>query len=435
MSRATIAALATGRPPSAVAIIRISGGLAWSSVAALLTEPLPAPRLMSLRQLRDPRFHHDLDQALVVVFAASSSSTGEDVAELHLHGGVAVIGDVLDALTALPGVRLAEAGEFTRRAFENGKLDLAQVEGLADLISAETSVQRQQALALAGGALGRLAEQWREQLIGVLAQAEAALDFAEDEADVAERLVESTTATLRELAVELAELIADAKRAVRIREGLTIVVVGPPNVGKSSLVNALTLREAAIVTPFAGTTRDPIEVALDLGGVAASLIDTAGIRETDDLVEVEGIKRTRARAAAADLVLLVVEPDTETPPRSIGQWIICNKIDLAGGARLSECDFSVSARTGVGVGTLLAALESWAATIARPGQPALLARIRHHVAFGDAATAILEAADTSDALLRAEGLRRAVHALGTVTGSVGVDEVLDRIFSQFCIGK
>ena len=255
MTAATIVALASGRPPAAIAVIRVSGPAALIAAAALAEGRLPEPRRLSLRRLVDPADGAVLDQAMLAVFPGPATATGEDLAELHLHGGQAVIGGVLAALLALPGLRLAEPGEFSRRAFANGRLDLAQVEGIADLIAAETAAQRTQALALTGGVLSRAADGWRDRCIGILAEAEAALDFAEDEADVAERLNEAARSQLHALVTELDALIADAARAARIRDGLTIAVTGPPNAGKSSIVNVLSMRDAAIVTPIAGTTR------------------------------------------------------------------------------------------------------------------------------------------------------------------------------------
>lgn len=351
---------------------------------------------------------------------------------MHLHGGPAVVGDVLDTLTRLADVRLALPGEFTRRAFANDRLDLAQVEGLADLVSAETTGQRQQALALTGGALSRLADSWRERLIGVLAEIESALDFAEDEADVAERLVATSGARLNALAAELDALVADSARAARIRDGLVIVVSGAPNVGKSSLVNALAMRDAAIVTPIAGTTRDAIEVPVDLSGFAAVLIDTAGLRATDDPIEREGIRRARERAAAADLVLYMIDAG-EKPPDGIQGWIVASKSDLFPVAQ--SVDFAVSALTGDGLVDLRGALADWARMVLRPGEPALLGHARHREAFDDAALALRRAAASGDLVLRAEDLRSATQALARVAGRVDVDDVLDRIFSQFCIGK
>ena len=433
MTAATIVALASGRPPSAVAVVRISGPMAWDAVAALLRSPLPPPRRLSLRELWGPDGTAPLDTALVVVFPSPATATGEPLAELHLHGGIAVVDDVLRALTAQVGVRLATAGEFTRRAFDNRRLDLAQVEGLADLIAAETSSPRSQALALTGGALSRLADDWRSRIIAVLADAEAGLDFAEDEADVANRITEASGTALGTIAAALDGLLADAGRAARIRDGLTIVVTGAPNVGKSSLVNALVMRPAAIVAAIPGTTRDLVEVPISLDGIAAVIIDTAGLRDTNDLVEMEGIRRARERAADADLVLHVVDCASALAVAQPG-WTIRNKADLPG-QWTTAVDYHVSALTGAGVGGLREGLSYWAQKRIRPGEPALLANARHRAAFADAAIAVHAAAGSPELVLRAENLRRAAHALGRIAGRVDVDDVLDRIFSQFCIGK
>jgi tRNA modification GTPase len=426
----TIAALASGRPPAALAIIRISGPAALAVVRALAGR-VPPPRRLSLCQLQ-----HDgqlLDEALVAVFPGPASASGEDLAELHLHGGPAVVAGVLDAVISHPGVRLAEPGEYTRRAFANGRMDLAQVEGLADLVNAETASQRDQALALAGGALGRLADHWRDRCLNILAEAEAGLDFAEDEADVAERLDEAAREQLSAMADELASLIADSARAMRIRDGLTIAVTGPPNVGKSSLVNALAMRDVAIVTAIPGTTRDAIEVPIDLNGIAAVLIDTAGLRDTDDPVEAIGIARARARAATADLVLAVASAESPEWAGDAGLRLL-NKCDLASPAVPPDV-LAVSAATGAGLPELRNHLTSWAHSKLRPGEPALLAHARHRAAFADAESALRDAALAPEPVLRAEALRAAAHAFGRIAGRVGVDDVLDRIFSRFCIGK
>ena len=434
MSAATIVALASGRPPSAIAIIRISGPAAWNVVAGLLQGPLPSPRRLSLRQLWTSGGAALLDTAMVVVFPAPATATGEMLAELHLHGGIAVVEDVLTALTSHPDVRLANPGEFTRRAFDNRQLDLAQVEGLADLIAAETSSQRVQALALSGGALSQLADRWRTKLIAILAEAEAGLDFGEDEADVTERIVATSSVTLQALAVALDDLLADSGRAARIRDGLTIVVTGAPNVGKSSLVNALSMRAAAIVTAIPGTTRDLIEVAVNLDGIAAVIIDTAGLRETNDPIEREGISRARARAAAADLVLHVVDSDVAIHENAAA-WTIRNKVDLARQSEPRSSIHQVSALTGTGIASLRKSLADWARATTRPGEPALLANARHRAAFRDAAAAVHRASATSDLVLRSEDLRSAAYAFGRIAGRVGVDDVFDVIFRQFCIGK
>ena len=426
----TIAALASGRPPAALAIIRISGPAAFAVVQALAGR-VPPPRRLSLCRLVDKGVM--LDEALVAVFPGPASASGEDLAELHLHGGPAVVAGVLHAVTAHPGVRLAEPGEYTRRAFANGRMDLAQVEGLADLVSAETASQRDQALALAGGALGRLADSWRERCLNLLAEAEAGLDFAEDEADVAERLDEAARHQLIGMADELAGLIVDSARAMRIRDGLTIAVTGPPNVGKSSLVNALAMRDVAIVTAIPGTTRDAIEVPVDLGGIAAVLIDTAGLRDTDDEVEAIGIARAKARAASADLVISVASAEAPDWPGAGGLRLL-NKCDLARPA-LPAGVLAVSVTTGEGVPALRDWLTNWARDVTRPGEPALLSHARHRAAFADAELSLRDAALAPEPVLRAEVLRTAVHAFGRIAGRVGVDDVLDRIFSRFCIGK
>lgn len=431
MTAATIVALATGRPPAAIAVIRISGPDALAAAAALMSSPLPPPRRLSLRLLSDPADGTALDSAMVAVFPGPATATGENVAELHLHGGGAVISGVLAALLAQPGMRLAEPGEFSRRAFASGRLDLAQVEGLADLIAAETATQRQQALALTGGVLSRTAEAWREHCLGILAEAEAGLDFAEDESDVAERLDEAARLQLQALVVEIEALISDSARAARIRDGLTIAVTGPPNAGKSSIVNALAMRDAAIVTPVPGTTRDPIEVPIDLGGVAAMLVDTAGLRDTDDIVEAEGIRRARVRAADADLVMHIVDTSPTTLPDD--GILVVNKADL--GSIAPHGAFHLSATRGDGVADLRRYLVEWARSATRPGEPALLAHARHREAFSAAAAALSDAANCDDAVLRAESLRQAADAFGRIAGRIGVDDVLDRIFSRFCIGK
>jgi tRNA modification GTPase len=409
----------------------VSGPQSAAALALITRKSLPPPRRLSLRTLVD-QHGATLDQALVVVFPGPDTATGEDLVELHLHGGVAVVSAVMTELVAQPGVRLAEPGEFTRRAFANGRMDLAQVEGLADLIAAETASQRAQALALAGGALSRAAENWRERCLDVLAQAEAGLDFAEEEADVADRLHEAARGELLDLVAELSALIADAARGDRIRQGLTITVIGPPNSGKSSLVNALSRRDAAIVTAIPGTTRDPIEVPIDLDGVAAILIDTAGLRETDDPIEAEGIRRARARAAEADLVLNVMAEAPEQHPPT-GQLII-NKIDLLT-SEVPAYALGVSATRGDGLVALRSWLAKWAAQAVRPGEPPLLSHVRHAAVFADAAAALSDAAATDDPVLRAEGLRLAARTFGRIAGRVDVDDVLDRIFSRFCIGK
>jgi tRNA modification GTPase len=302
--RSTIFALSSGRPPAAIAVIRISGSRAGDALTALGVK-IPEPRRAALARIRDSD-NEIIDEALALWFPGPNSETGEDTAELQLHGGPAVIAATLDALGRIEGLRPAEAGEFTRRAFENGKLDLTAVEGLADLVSAETQGQRRQAFRQMKGLLGNRAETWRQRLIEALALVEARIDFS-DEADVPEELVAPALAIAGELAGEIEAALADGHRGERIREGLVVAIAGPPNAGKSTLLNRLAKREAAIVSPHAGTTRDVIEVHLDLGGMSVTLLDTAGIRETEDPVELEGVRRARERVAGADLVLWLVD--------------------------------------------------------------------------------------------------------------------------------
>src|SRR5664279_4750426 len=336
--RPTIFALSSGRGPSAIAVVRIAGPRAGAALKTL-SGKIPAPRQAALGRVRDPASNDIIDEALILWFPAPHSETGEDVAELQLHGGRAVIAAVLAALGRIEGLRPAEAGEFTRRAFENGKLDLTAVEGLADLVMAETQGQRRQAFRQMKGLLGGRAETWRQRLIQALALVEAGIDFS-DEADVPENLLAPALIIARELETEIAAALTDGGRGERLREGLVVAIAGPPNAGKSTLLNLLAKREAAIVSPYAGTTRDVIEVHLDLAGWPVTLLDTAGIRETDDSVELEGVRRARERAAAADLVLWVVDAGGtgENRPESTKKaqegplnWLIRNKIDLLQG--------------------------------------------------------------------------------------------------------
>ncbi len=427
MARDTIAALASGRPPSAIAVVRVSGPQAFAAVRAV-AGTLPASRRAGLRVLRrdDGAL---LDRALVLTFPGPTSATGEDVAELHLHGGAAVIAAVLEALTAQPGVRLAEPGEFTRRAFDNGRLDLTQVEGMADLIAATTEAQRAQAAAQMQGALAALVNVWRAALLDALALDEAGIDFA-DEGDVGDAGADA--GDLASIMEGMACALMGAARGERLREGLSVVLVGPPNVGKSSLLNALAGREAAIVSAVAGTTRDPVSVDMDLGGVPVTLVDTAGLRESDDPVEVEGVARARARAARADLVLQLSD-DGMFAGEGLRVWTKADVFGQEAGQRDGE--FHVSARTGAGVGELIASLARWAREEVSADEPALVARARQAEALRDAVTCLGEHGAERDAVLRAESLRLAVRALDRLTGGVDVEDVLDRIFSRFCIGK
>lgn len=422
----TIFALSSGRPPAGVAVVRLSGP-ASLGVAERLTGKTLSPRQVILASLRDPDGGL-IDRGYAIAFPAPASFTGEDVVEFQIHGGQAVIAALLDCLAKQPGLRAAEAGEFTRRAFENGKLDLTQAEGLADLIDARTDAQRLLALAQACGGLRDVAERWRAAILALMAEVEAGLDFS-DEEDVD---VSDGTAAIAALHDELASELARAPIGERLRDGLTIAVVGEPNVGKSSLVNILARRSVAIVSPIPGTTRDLIEVALDLGGVPATLIDTAGLRESVDPVEAEGIARARARAAEADLVLHVADAP---PPIALGQLIL-NKCDLT--TRPAGVDsgiLTISAKTGAGIADLEQWLVEWAKAKVPAGEPPLITRRRQRDALIVARESLADAVDAVDPVLRAEYLRLASRALAALVGRVGVEEILGEIFGRFCIGK
>ncbi|KQT46434.1 tRNA modification GTPase MnmE [Methylobacterium sp. Leaf456] len=485
----TIFAPATGFGRAAVSVVRISGPAAGPALDAL-AGTRPEPRRLSLRRLRDPASGTLLDQALVAWLPGPGTATGEDMAELHLHGGTAVRAAVLQALGAVPGCRPAEAGAFTRRAFLNGRLDLTEAEGIADLIDAETEAQRLQALRQLDGALGRQVSAWRDIAIDLLASAEAALDFA-DEGDVDDSGLDAAQAGRAALlSQDIQKTLADGRRGERLREGFCVVLAGPPNAGKSTLLNALAGRDAAIVSEIPGTTRDAIEVRCDLGGLPVVLVDTAGLRDTVDPIETEGVARTRRRIETADLVLRLLpidapEPDGEGGPGTL--WVR-TKVDLAtasteqphpgasriplplagkgrGGGRAEdtsalppaplppssrpgggECSvlpygetaeaLPISAHTGAGLDALLDAIQRKAE--ASLGGDALVTRERHRTALTRAVAhldRVAAAAPDHPPELTAEDLRLAVRALGEVGGHVGVEEMLDRLFAGFCIGK
>jgi tRNA modification GTPase len=518
--RPTIFALSSGRGPAAIAVVRISGARAGDALKALGVK-IPEPRKAGLARVRNPDPLADneiIDEALALWFPAPHSETGEDVAELQLHGGRAVIAAVLAALGRIEGLRPAEAGEFTRRAFENGKLDLTAVEGLADLVMAETQGQRRQAFRQMKGLLGTRAETWRQRLIQALALVEAHIDFS-DEADVQNsangNLLTPALIIARELETEIAVALADGGRGERLREGLVVAIAGPPNAGKSTLLNRLAKREAAIVSPYAGTTRDVIEVHLDLAGWPVTLLDTAGIRDTEDPVELEGVRRARERAAAADLVLWVVDagslpviPGREQSERTRNPetaaelasgfrvpaygrprndelnasapptWLIHNKIDLIEGQTQrsepglldivtsevvfdpnkslknmvknelahkteseptkTELTFNLSAVTGGGFDRLLAQLAHHAEGFLAGAEQAVVTRGRHRRALEEVLAALRRAQGGDVAAredLLAEELRIAARALARLTGQVDVEDILDVIFRDFCIGK
>ena len=455
----TIFAMSSGQGRAGVAVIRISGSRARETLATL-TGSLPKPRLATLKTLAEPASHVPLDQALVLWFPGPASFTGEDTAELHIHGGRAGIAAVLGALGRLPGLRMAGPGEFSCRAFLNGKLDLTQAEGLADLIDAETEAQRAQSLRQTGGALRAIYDGWREHLLDSLAHVEAALDFS-DERDVPETVAQSAWSRAASLLDEIRRHLDDGRRGEILREGFRIVIAGPPNAGKSSLLNALAKRDAAIVSEEAGTTRDVIEVRLDLDGLPVIVSDTAGIRETTGAIEREGIRRTMATIDDADLVLWLTDAtalDTTWPslPASLAPvpganpdppfdkspdqvCLVLNKIDLCPrqADALPARTFALSATTGAGLDALVDFLAGVVRTRIGEHETPVVSRARHRSQLQACARALerfLES-NPADLELRAEDLRQAALALGRITGRVDVEDVLDRLFGSFCIGK
>jgi len=439
----TIYALSSAPGRAGVAVIRVSGPQA-GPVLQVLAGDVPPRRVASLRTLRNPVTGFMLDHALVLWFPAPASFTGEDVAELHVHGGRAVIGGVLSALAAMPGIRPAEAGEFARRAFENGRLDLTAVEGLADLIDAETEAQRQQALRQSDGALARLYEGWREQVILALAEIEADLDFA-DEADVLAFRDRAAVARIADLENAIRSHLEDGHRGEILRDGLRVAIAGPVNAGKSSLLNALARREAAIVSDKPGTTRDVVEVRLDLKGYPVIVSDTAGVRETEEEIEAEGVRRALARAAEAQIVVWVVDgaqPQTAPPPEALQAQkllTVVNKAELLSSRETYplEVELFISVHTGEGLNALVNRLGKEAAAQLDIGGGVPLTRERHRRELESAAQALRAFLDgPEDELeLRCEDLRRAADCMGRLTGRIDVEDILDQIFAQFCIGK
>jgi tRNA modification GTPase len=472
----TIFALSSGRPRSAIAVIRISGPRAGQALE-VLGAGRPMARYATRASLRGAD-GTPIDDALVLWFPAPASATGEDVAELHVHGSQAVIAALFSELQRIEGVRPAEAGEFTRRSFENGKLDLTEIEGLADLIDAETEMQRRQALRQLQGFLGKRAEAWRAKIIEACALIEAGIDFS-DEGDVPDEVMQPALKAAEQLRREIEESLGKSARSERLREGLVIAIAGPPNAGKSTLLNRLSQRDAAIVSPHAGTTRDVIEVHLDLAGYPVVLIDTAGIRDSDDPVEQEGVRRARDRAGQADLVLWLIDASAAGEDAreefSADVWTVRNKIDLVsdrlhsppfvpaeagtqplpnknappqpaldsrfrGNERVEGQpmdEFAISAETGEGVDALTTALAEFAAEYFGAGESALVSRARHRALLQEAAEALARATKAVGAgeEIVAEELRVAAQALGRLTGRVDVEDILDKIFKEFCIGK
>jgi tRNA modification GTPase len=426
----TIYALATARGRSGLAVIRVSGPRATEAGQALCGA-LPPPRKAGLRRLI---WNEELlDEALVLPFSKGSSFTGEPVVEFHCHGGPAVVGAVLRALAEQPGLRLAEPGEFTRRALEHGVLDLAQVEGLADLIDAETEAQRRQAVRVLSGAVGRKVESWRRDLIRAAALLEATIDFADE--DVPIDVSPEVLALIDGLTADLRKEAAGVSAAERIRDGFEVAIVGPPNAGKSTLLNQLAGREAAITSEIAGTTRDVIEVRMEISGLPVTFLDTAGLRETDDRLERAGIDRALARAEAADLRLFLTDGTMPPGLKPSGEDIVVvGKSDTRSGYHGQ----AVSGLTGQGVPELMQRVGEILQK--RVGSAGALVRERHRVAVTTAIAALAESRaevlrDDSRVELAAEHLRRAVGALDALIGRVDVDDLLGEIFASFCIGK
>ncbi|MET0182938.1 MAG: tRNA uridine-5-carboxymethylaminomethyl(34) synthesis GTPase MnmE [Caulobacterales bacterium] len=437
MSSDTIAALASGAGRAGVAVIRISGPGAGPALFALTQQAAPEPRKAALRAFLDPRKGAAIDEGLALWFPGPGSFTGEDVVELHAHGGPAVVAALLEALLALEGMRIAEPGEFTRRAFAHGKLDLTQAEGLADLIDADTDGQRAQALRQMQGALGALYESWRARLIEAMALLEAAIDFPDE--DLPEDLAARVAPKIAILRGEMADHLSDAQRGERVRDGYRIAILGAPNAGKSSLLNALARREAAIVSDIPGTTRDVVEVRLVMAGFPVWIADTAGLREAADVIEAEGVRRALARAEEADLRIGLVEAGQTVPPElqkalRSDDVVVASKSDLAAaGAGL----IAVSVKTGTGLAELEAALSERVAAALGVQEAPALTRARHRFLLGQAAAALerAEAALFGGTELAAEELRTAAFAVGKLTGRIDVEDLLDDIFSKFCIGK
>jgi tRNA modification GTPase len=439
----TIFALSTARGRSAIAIIRVSGPAAGGALAALAPHTPLQPRVAKLARLRDPARGEAIDDALALWFPAPRSETGEDVVELHVHGGRAVIAGVLDALAALPGLRPAEPGEFTKRAFLNGKIDLTAPEGLLDLIEAETAAQRRQALRQMEGGLAELYEDWRARLVRALAHLEAEIDFADE--DLPGGIAGKAIGELGTLRAEIRRHLDDRRRGEALREGLSVAILGAPNVGKSSLINALTRRETAIVSSIAGTTRDIVEARIDLGGYPILLADTAGLREiaeSGDPIEREGVRRALARAEQADLRLLVFSAGSAPDPATkalVGtdSILIANKADLLGasGAAIPPEALLVSATTGLGLDQLRARLLAEAEARMEAGASPAITRARHRSALRECVACLERAEAAPSPELIAEDVRLAARAMGRITGRVDVDDLLDVIFREFCIGK
>lgn len=422
-------------------MVRVSGPQA-GPLLSTLGGKIPPARVATRVLLRDVG-QQPIDDAVMLWFPGPASATGEDVAEFHVHGGRAVLTALFAALAGFENVRAAEPGEFTRRALENGKLDLTEAEGLDDLIHADTDRQRRQALRQLKGLLGDRARDWRARIIEASALIEAGIDFS-DEGDVPAELIAPAMAKIKTLLAEIQQVLAAQGQSERLRDGLVVAITGPPNVGKSTLMNQLARREVAIVSPHAGTTRDVIEVQLDLDGYPVTVIDTAGIRETDDPVEQEGVRRARARAADADLVLWLADSShVEIDHQGTASvWLLRNKIDIAASGRpMAESEgragFEISASRGDGLPELIAALVGFAQDYFGGNEGGLIGRSRQRKLLQETAASLQRCIDVvgEGEELAAEELRTAVHSLGRLLGRVDVEDILDVIFREFCVGK
>ena len=443
MAEDTIFAPASAAGRAGIAVVRLSGPAARSALSSLGCA-LPTPRKATRVRFRDPATGEVLDDGLLLWFPGPNSFTGEDVAELHVHGGRAVVESVLAALAAIDGLRPAAPGEFTRRAFEHDKMDLTQAEALADLVDAETRAQQKQALRQMSGALKELYDDWRLQLIQTLAHLEAVIDFPDE--DLPPEIDDKVWGEVQNLEQVIARHVDEGRRGERVREGVTVAIIGPPNAGKSSLLNFLAKRDAAIVSDIPGTTRDVIEVHMDLSGFAVILADTAGLREAGDTIEDEGVRRAWRRAESADLKVAVFDGAAYPAQDAVTMGLVdadtvavVNKTDLLEDRKQEKIDggstLFISVKTASGVDLLLSRLQEMVRNKADSGGAIPLTRARHRHALEECVDALKRAMKAQLPELAAEDLRMAARALGRITGRVDVEEILDVVFRDFCIGK
>jgi len=445
----TIFALSSGKGKAGISVIRVSGPQTKDVVLALTKKGFSLrPRMMTLNWFFDPDTNERLDRGMVIFFPGPNSFTGEDVAEFHIHGGYAVVGGFMEALSRLPNLRSAEAGEFTRRAFDNNKMDLTAVEGLADLINSETESQKRQALRQMEGELGNVYKAWRLQLITAMAYLEVSIDFSEEEVpdDVTHRVIP----IIEKLQRDITKHLADGHRGERLRHGLQVVILGAPNAGKSTLLNYLSQRDVAIVSDIAGTTRDILEVHLDLSGFPVSIIDTAGLRATEDEIEIEGIRRAEQRARDADLKIVIIDVLGGSIPDKLSvdhlgnnTLVLLNKCDLLDNVNHSLVDdtsigcWDVSLKEGLGMDAFMDALKGQVENRMEFTQTPSLTRTRHRANLRGAKDNLdrFLSAEHTEIELLSEDLRMAARDIGKITGDVDVEDILEKIFTEFCIGK